>query len=200
MRALLCVVALALAASGMTSCSTDGLEPAGGGPIRFYREYVRVEPSPGRTRVVGLYYFRNTSEEPVETGMVYPFPVDRHHMPPFRIRAWEKRGDTFGLIGFVHGDDSIQWRTSFAPGEEKIVRIEYVQEIKRNHAVYIVTTTKAWGEPIELAEFEFRIPAGLDSVEFSFEPDHVESAGDTAVHFLKRTHFFPDSDLTVTWR
>lgn len=80
------------------------------------------------------------------------------------------------------------------------MRVEYVQQISRNHAIYIVTTTSQWGEPIELAEFEFRVPRNLEDVELSFEPDRVEDRGDTVVYFMSRTDFMPRSDLEVRWK
>jgi hypothetical protein len=83
--------------------------------------------------------------------------------------------------------------------EEKVVRVDYVQEILRPRAVYIVTTTREWRRPIELAEFEFRIPSALDSVHLSFEPDTRTVVGDTVVYYMRRTDFMPDEDLVVTW-
>ncbi|MFH1865991.1 MAG: hypothetical protein ABIK85_08925, partial [Candidatus Eisenbacteria bacterium] len=76
----------------------------------------------------------------------------------------------------------------------------YIQEIRRPRAVYIVTSTREWKRPIELAEFEFRIPAGLDSVSLSFEPDRRTVEGDTIVYYMRHTEFMPDADLVVTWK
>ncbi len=87
----------------------------------------------------------------------------------------------------------------FEPREEKVFKVEYVQRIRKPHAVYIVTTTREWERAIEVAEFEFRIPAELDGVELSFEPDRTESRGDTLVHYMRQEQFYPDEDLTVTW-
>ena len=184
----------------LVACRGAEPMPAATMPLRFDREYVTVEPSQGRTRVVGLYYFRNESDEPLVTAIRYPFPVDRHHVMPFRIRVWAQKGEALEPLGFVHTDSSVSWRMSFGPGEEKIVRVEYVQEIKKNHAIYIVTTTKEWGKPIRLAEFEFRVPAHLEDVQLSFTPDRAEVSGDTVIYYLRAIDFLPDADLTLTWR
>lgn len=195
--------AIALAAVGLLvlpSCRSAEPEPAASVPLRFHREHVTVEPSDRRVRVVGVYYFRNESDRPLATAIEYPFPVDRNHMMPFRIRVWEEAEEGLTPLGFTRADASVRWQMQFAPREERIVRVEYVQEIKRNRAVYIVTTTHAWGRPIELAEFEFRVPAHLEDVELSFEPDHVSVSGDTVVYYMRATDFLPDSDLTVAWR
>jgi hypothetical protein len=102
-------------------------------------------------------------------------------------------------MGFVRESAGVAWRLTFGPREEKAVRVEYVQGIRQRKAIYIVTTTKQWMRPIELAEFEFRVPAALEGVRLSFEPDRTEVLGDTVVYRLARTQFMPDSDLTVTW-
>jgi hypothetical protein len=193
-------VLLALGLLVLPSCRSGEPEPATGVPLRFYREHVTVEPSDGRVRVVGVYYFRNESDEPLSTPIRYPFPVDRYQVMPFRIRVWEETGEDLRPLGFTREDASVRWRMQFAPRGERTVRVEYVQEIKKNRAVYIVTTTHEWGRPIELAEFEFRVPAHFEDVELSFEPDHTSVSGDTIVHYLRETDFLPDSDLTVTWR
>lgn len=197
-RAAAALVTLGLVV--LPSCRSAGPEPAAGVPLRFYREHVTVEPSDGRVRVVGIYHFRNESDEPLATGIQYPFPVDRYQMMPFRIRVWEETQEGLDPLGFTRVDASVRWRMRFTPREERTVRVEYVQEIKRNRAVYIVTTTHEWGKPIELAEFEFRVPVHFEDVEFSFEPDHVSESGDTVVYYMSATDFLPDSDLTVTWR
>ena len=102
-------------------------------------------------------------------------------------------------MGFTHGERSVMWNMRFAPEEEKLVRVEYVQQIDKPHAIYIVTTTSEWHRPIELAEFEFRIPREFEDVQFSFVPDVRVTAGDTIVCYMSRTNFMPDEDLVVTW-
>lgn len=191
--------AVVLAVLVLSSCR--GPEPeSAAAALRFYREHVTVEPSEGRVRVVGIYYFRNESDRPLATAIQYPFPVDRFDMMPFRIRVWEQSDSDLTPLGFIRGDASVRWQMRFAPHEERTVRVEYAQEIKRKRAVYIVTTTHAWGRPIELAEFEFRVPTRLEGVELSFEPDAVTASGDTTVYYMRATDFLPNSDLTVTWQ
>ena len=169
-------------------------------PVRFSREYVTVEPSQGSTRVSALYYFRNDSDKSVKQGIRYPFPVDRFHLYPKIVRVWEKCGESFRPMGFIHRDRYVLWNMELEPREEKVVRVDYVQEIRRPRAIYIVTTTKEWKRPIELAEFEFRIPAELDSVSLSFEHDTRTVVGDTIVYYMKQIDFMPDADLVVTWK
>lgn len=205
MRSLITITVL-LVALVMVGCAREeNAAPEEGSdeplsPVRFYREYVTVEPSQGSTRVSALYYFRNDSDKRVRQGIQYPFPVDRFHLYPRVVRVWEKNGDDLRPMGFVHRDRHVLWRMDLEPREEVVVRVDYRQEIRRPRAVYIVTTTQEWKRPIEVAEFEFRIPAGLDSVRLSFEPDRREVEGDTIVYYVRYDDFMPDEDLTVTWK
>ncbi len=172
---------------------------ASGGPIHFVQEYVMVEPSPDLTRVVGVYHIRNDCDIAAEMGILYPFPVDRDHAPPHIVRLWEQTANGYRTKGFTRRDSDILLTLAFAPREEKVFKVEYVQRIRKRHAVYIVTTTQHWERPIDLAEFEFRVPATLENVELSFTPDRTETRGDTLFHFMRQEQFFPTEDLTITW-
>jgi hypothetical protein len=179
------------------SCAKQEARPQSA--VKFVREHVRVEPADGRTRVVGIYSFRNDSDSACGVGMRYPFPIDRGHLYPMLIRVCEERSGGTEPMGFVHEEAGVAWQLRFAPREEKVVRVEYVQEIREKRAIYIVTTTRQWMRPIDVAEFEFRVPASLEGVRLSFEPDCSEAVGDTTVFRMTRREFMPDSDLTVTW-
>lgn len=217
MRGIIASAALALLML-LAGCSSDGnptLEPGealddtGGAaasaedepmsPIRFYREYVTVEPSAHATRVSALYYFRNESDRAVSQGIRYPFPVDRTHLYPDVVRVWEVAGDELRPMGFVHRPPHALWKMDLEPLGEKLVRVDYVQEIREPRAIYIVTTTREWKRPIELAEFEFRVPAGLGDFSLSFAPDSRTTTGDTIVCYVRYEDFLPDEDLVVTW-
>jgi hypothetical protein len=185
--------------SGAPSAENSDLAATRQNRVRFYREYVTVEPSATRTTVTALYYFRNDSDESTTVGILYPFPIDRNHLYPFQTKVWEERHGCFEPIGFVRAETDVKWTMSFTPREEKLIKVRYVQEIRKHRAIYIVTTTKLWEQPIEIAEFEFRIPVSFEGVELSFIPDRTESHGDTVVHYKRYTDFFPDEDLTVSW-
>jgi hypothetical protein len=186
---------------GHTETSTPGskrdVEPTS--PVRFYREYVKVIPSPGSTKVSALYYFRNDSDGDIRQVIRYPFPVDRTHLYPYSVRVWEVDGSELRTMGFVKRDSYVLWTMELGARAEKTVRVDYVQEIREPRAIYIVTTTKAWKRPIELAEFEFRIPPTIKEYKLSFEPDRSETVGDTTVYYVSYESFMPDEDMIVTW-
>lgn len=207
---LLCAfaaVATLASCAGDSTDGTDGRDATGAAPpadaaerpLQFVQEYVIVEPSPGLTRVVGVYHIRNATDRRAETGIIYPFPVDRDHAPPHTVRVWEMTDEGYRTKGFIRRDADFLMTLDLAPQETRVFRVEYVQRIRKRQAVYIVTTTQQWERAIDIAEFEFRVPAALEGVELSFEPDRTEDRGDTLVHFMRQEGFFPTEDLVVTW-
>ncbi len=57
------ILAAALLIQLACGCQHDSGAPPRQDQVRFYREYVTVEPSATRTTVTALYYFRNDSDE-----------------------------------------------------------------------------------------------------------------------------------------
>jgi hypothetical protein len=202
-RDVVALVALLSLAAASVSCSRSNEEEhsaAQTSPIRFYREYVKVEPAPGSAKVTALYYFRNASDRKVHQDIFYPFPVDRFELYPRVIRVYQKTSDGLRPMGFSQHEAGVLWSMTFQPLEAETVKVVYVQDIKRPRAKYIVTTTRFWQRPIERAEFEFRVPASLDSVRLNFKPDTETVSGDTVVYYMRQDAFMPDEDLIVTWK
>ena len=185
-------------AAGESSAETASPAP-GLSPVRFYREHVTVSVSRGLVRVSALYYFRNESGRAVRQGIRYPFPIDRFHGYPETVAVWDASGDTLDPVEFTPGDAWVHWDMTLDGGAEKIVRVDYAQPLAEKRATYIVTTTREWKRPIEVAEFEFRVPASFDSVRLSFEPDGQRVLGDTNVYYMRSESFMPDTNLTIAW-
>lgn len=194
------VTLLALSLLLIASCTQERPGSAPSGPVRFFREHVTVTVSGSKTEVCGIYSFRNESDEAHRMAMEYPFPIDRHHRFPLRIRVLALKDGELVPMGYSRKARGIGWDTAFGPREEKQIRVEYTQEIDKNHAIYIVATTREWGRPIEVADFEFRLPKSFEDVSFSFEPDRKETRGDTAIYYLSEKDFLPEADLVVTWQ
>jgi hypothetical protein len=88
----------------------------------------------------------------------------------------------------------------FRPGAEDSFFAYYRQPLKTNSATYIVTTTRKWKRPIDLARFRVTVPARLADVKLTYKPDSVKKADSTTSYFFTRKRFYPDKDVTVTWR
>jgi hypothetical protein len=82
------------------------------------------------------------------------------------------------------------------------VRTIYRQARYAPHAVYIVSTTQAWGRPLRRARFEISLPPGASEPRFSFpfELQAPRAPNARAVHVFEARDFLPDHEITVDWK
>jgi len=88
----------------------------------------------------------------------------------------------------------------FRPEAEDSFFAYYRQPLKVNSATYIVTTTRKWKRPIDLARFRVTVPASFKDVRLTFKADSVTKSDSNVTYFFTRKKFYPDRDVTVTWR
>ena len=65
-------------------------------------------------------------------------------------------------------------------------------------ARYILTSTGAWGRPLQSGEYRVRWPATLAGVRVSY-PGHDETKDGWTTRSFERKDFQPDRDLVVGW-
>ncbi|MCK4413337.1 MAG: hypothetical protein KAY32_07335 [Candidatus Eisenbacteria sp.] len=156
----------------------------------------RVEPE-----AVGL---ETVSPAPVE--LFYPFPADPR-MGGIRPGDVESRvpGGDWEPVGYTplpHGA-GLRCRLVWPAADSLEVRTTYRQALTESYARYVVTTTRAWGEPLRWARFEIHLPgdAELSSASYPFARD--ESAGDDdgteRCYLFETTDFWPERDITFEW-
>jgi hypothetical protein len=161
-------------------------------PVHFAREEIAMDVGPGTLEVRGMYHFQCSARQPLVATLFYPFPLDSTHLYPDSIEIKQQ--------GFQRQDSGVSFRMQFRPGTEDSFFAYYRQPLKTNSATYIVTTTRKWKRPIDLAQFRVTVPAGFKDVELTFKADSVRKTDSTVSYFFARKKFFPDRDVTVTWR
>ena len=151
-----------------------------------------MDVRPGTLELRGMYHFTCSAKQPLVASMFYPFPLDSTHLYPDSIEIRQH--------GFQKQDSGVSFRMQFRPGAEDSFFAYYRQPLKTNSATYIVTTTRKWKRPIDLAQFRVTAPTGFKDVGLTFKPDSVKKSGSAVSYFFTRKKFFPDKDVTVTWR
>jgi len=170
-----------------------------------------MDVRPGKLEVRGMYHFTCSAKQPLMASMFYPFPLDSTHLYPdsieVRMPNAERRSTDSGvrssaleLRTFVRQDSGVSFRMRFRPNVEDSFFAYYRQPLKTNSATYIVTTTRKWKQPIDLAQFRVTVPAGFKDVKLTFKADSVVQSDSTVSYFFTRKNFYPDKDVTVTWR
>jgi hypothetical protein len=172
----------------VTSCR----KPGPTGPVHFAREEIAMNVRPGVLEVRGMYHFTCSAREPLAASMFYPFPLDSTHLYPDSIDIRQH--------GFQKQDSGVSFRMRFRPNAEDSFFAYYRQPLRVNSATYIVTTTRKWRRPIDVARFRVTVPVSFEDVKLTFKADSVVKSDSTITYYFTRSRFFPDKDVTISWR
>ena len=169
-------------------------------PVRFDYERIEVWAFPGQIQVSGLYHYRNSSPLPRSFSMGLPFPVDATHGSPssFSISESNQQGTSLEEItpAVYHGD--VTFRLWFGPGEDRWVRVDYVQGARVSGGRYILLTTREWRRPLDRGDYVLHLAPGLLLSRSNYELRPGPPHGGT--YYFSRNDFYPAEDWEFTWR
>lgn len=172
-------------------------------PLDFLAEQVVLRIEPDSLRVDAVYVFVcHADAAPTQAGLVYPYPQDpllggaRTVSLACRLGAQAWRELSHHELPGGHG---ARWSLPVAAGDTLRVRTTYLQALRTTYARYIVTSTAAWGRPLQFARFEVHLPPDAVPEEFSlpFEPCGQDERSGWC---YEAEDFLPDQDVIVRWR
>ena len=166
--------------------------------IDFYREDISFELVDGYFKVNGKYYFRNPTEDIINSGLIYPFPIDSCYGAVDSVLAFD----------MIRNKDNLKQTTNKAaviglylePFDTTVINISYRQELKNNKAEYILTTTQSWGKEFEVANYELMCDSCLEIEFISYYPDTILTLNNKHIYYWSREKFMPDKDFTIFFR
>ena len=164
--------------------------------INFYKEDLNFYLDATHFTVEGYYYFSNSSSTEVTQIIFYPFP-DK---------------DNLGIV------DSVSVYNTFTNKELSIIsknnsgisfpifidrygfvklKIVYRQSLKGNFAEYILTTTKIWGLPLEMASYKLFVPDKIKIDSISYPADSVKTDKVRDIYYFNKKNFFPKKNFEI---
>jgi hypothetical protein len=183
--------------------------PVGVPGISFFRERVEVEvldPDGGEDWAVavhGVYHFRRagSAADSLRARVFYPFPLRDGARYPDEISVSRPgKGGRTEPVSFRRAAGGVSIPVLFRPGRATAeFTVDYLQRTGRPGGVYITTTTLAWQEPLERAEFVVRVPGTLRLTSISYPPDRVDRGEGRAVYTVRFDRFMPREDLKLEW-
>lgn len=192
-RRLFVLLLISLLTAGIAGADTRSA------PIRFDSEIIRIKMIPDSIEVEGIYQMLCHYTGMPQIGLFYPYPEDSllggaHSL---LLEARNPQGDWLPLQ-FMESKmgNGARWRVPLDRGDTLQIRTVYRQARKTTYGRYIVTTTSAWGRPLENARFEITLPEGAREPEFSF-PFELTDEG---YYLYETTKFLPDVDIIVHWK
>jgi len=191
------LVLLFVHCSGDTSDSTEYHEHSR--EIAFISERIDMTVDPGLLTLTGHYTFRRSYSTPQRFAVSYPFPVNHDMSFPDSIDICRVIDKQYIAVNKQHDYDNVSFIVPFDEADTVTVKVQYTQRLSSNIAQYILTTTAAWGVPLEHAEFFVSVPDSLDHVALSYTPDLTKFENGRIIYCIKRTRFMPEKDLVVRW-
>jgi len=165
--------------------------------IEFFREDITFKISKTYFNVDGLYYFCNVSNKNLDKIIYYPFPID----------------SLYGNIDsvFVETEDSLQIK--FINNQNKgiyikihiedygikKIRIKYRQQIYKNKAEYILTTTKYWKKPFEIVNYKLIVPKEINISSISYRENSVYTTKSKRIYLWQKKDFMPTKNMIISF-
>lgn len=169
--------------------------------VEFFKEIITLSVSDSQATINGIYYFRNNTDKDCKFPVLFPFYVDSLSQFPSLIKPYLI--DSAKVIELtyriIEKANSISFAIPLKPHTTIIWYLDYVQKIKATKAHYIITSTNAWGMPLEEATYRFIVPCEFDSVSFWPEADSSYIEGANTIFMGHRLNFSPQKDMEISW-
>lgn len=164
-------------------------------PVDFIRERIAIDVYGDSVSVTGTYWFRVNTDSTGRFPIRYPFPVDEQHGYPSRVQVTGADGEP---ISCTHDTTLSSVHFPLDLGNPSFT-VSYTQHISATNTRYILTTTAAWEQPLEYAEFTISIPEDYQLLSLSYEYDDMQSQNGRRIFSFAREQFMPVRDLVVSW-
>jgi hypothetical protein len=169
--------------------------------VDFFKEEITLVVNDSEATVHGIYYFRNNTDKSGDFPILFPFYVDSlsqfpNYIRPFIIDSAKTVNLSFRTI---ENAGSISLGIPVRPRSVTIWYLDYVQRIKATRARYIITSTNAWGKPLEEATYRFIAPSDYDSIHTWPTADSIYKDRAKIVNLCHKKDFLPRQDMEISW-
>jgi hypothetical protein len=160
--------------------------------VSFYKENITMKLEKDYLFVTGSYYLKTTGAKSIL--LVYPFPVDSLYGEVdsvffFNITS-DKQIDPLSIK-----KEAAIFKAEFGEADEILVLVSYRQKLLGNRAEYILQTTAGWHKPLEQADYQLIVPAGLEIEKFSIQPDESIDTGKERIYYWSEINYMPPDNL-----
>ncbi len=169
--------------------------------VEFFKEEITMTITDSTSSISGVYYFRNNTEKDKPLAVAFPFYIDGVSHYPHEIRAYAVDGDDTLTIEteVLEGQNAIRMRIPMKPEKVTVWYLDYSQRIESDYARYILTSTSAWGKPLEEATYRFNIPADYRIIEIWPKADKASRVKPNLEIWCEKIDFMPDQDMRIFW-
>ncbi len=163
----------------------------------FCREDLTFTLSDSSFSVSGYYYFMNPSQQAINLNMLYPFPQNKGDYGSISNVYAFLNGDSLQDKLIKYNDKAAMIRLEIKPKESTIIFIGYTQEILKEKAEYILSSTKSWGKPLKQVSYTLIVPQSIAVDSLSYIPDHSKIESGNMIYYYYKEDFMPDREFEI---
>jgi hypothetical protein len=160
--------------------------------ITFPFEYIDFKIDSQYFSVNGIYTFKNNNNTYTENKIFFPFACNTNLIDSIRVadieNSWKIQFDkkTHGISFFVKINSK----------SETLINVFYRQKVVQNN-VYILTSAKTWGEPLEKAIYTLEAEKHVQIESFSLQPDSMRENSAGTIFYWNKKNYLPQNDFEV---
>jgi hypothetical protein len=169
--------------------------------VDFYKEEITLAVNDSEAAVHGIYYFRNNTDKSGDFPVLFPFFVDSLSQFPNYIRPYIIDSAKTVNLSFrtIEKASSISLAIPIKAKSVTIWYLDYAQRIRMTCARYIITSTNAWGMPLQEGTYRFIAPIDYDSIRTWPTADSSYKDGEKAIFLSHKMDFLPQQDMEIYW-
>lgn len=167
--------------------------------IEFVEEEITIELNDSMISVTGLYYYHNPGKQDRNISLMYPFPQNKFYGKAENVFAFELNEPYKDVLAQAN-EHAATVRLSIEANRQKALCIGYSQKLYGNRAEYIVSTTRGWDKPLNLAGFELIVPDQLKIDSLAYIPYDTLVGMGKIHYYFKEKDFWPESEFVIFFR
>ena len=167
--------------------------------LHFEKEKLDFSMSESEFKLEGFYCFKNHSTDTIRQFLLYPFPQSQGlgEILSISVNAQYPRYDTMILANF--NQKAASFKLMIYPNDSAIIHVIYIQSVPNCKAEYVLTSTKAWNQPLEQADFTLTIPFNSRVDSLSYDADSLLLSVESAVYKWHFREFMPNRNFFVSF-
>lgn len=158
--------------------------------LKFVEEYIDFKLDEQFFEINGVFLFHNPQESRIRTRIEFPFATEADSLKAIRVFDLNKNE----RLKYTAKGKSIYFIIEIEAKDTLSINIAYKQPAKAEN-VYIITSTQAWGKPLEKAKYSLKTAENRSVKNFSYNPDYRTPEG---IYIWEKTGFMPEKDFIVT--
>lgn len=165
--------------------------------LQFFRERIELDVEDTTCTVNGYYYFKNESGKAVKLTLYYPFIINDSLPYPDSISVSNYFNQQ--TIGFQKTKDAIRFPVSIPAKSIMAYKVTYRQQTPARKMEYILTTTKFWGKPFQVAEYLVILPDSLGLTFSSLRYFKKSFVNGQTHHYIRLENYLPGKNFIIKW-